>query len=56
VNSKGETYGITQADVPNIKLFNIQTAMRLANAIRDPNWCAGNKNTEEWAGTVQIWK
>jgi hypothetical protein len=56
VNSKGETvWEFTQADVPNIKLFNIQTAMRLANGNTViSNWCAGNKNTEEWAGTVQI--
>jgi hypothetical protein len=58
VNSKGETvWELTQADVPTIKLFNIQTAMRLANGNTViSNWCAGNKNTEEWADTVQIFE
>jgi hypothetical protein len=58
VNSKGETvWELTQADVPTIKLFNIQTAMRLANGSTViSNRCAGNKNTEEWAGTVQIFE
>ena len=58
VNPKGETvWELTQADVPDFKLFNTQTAMRLANGNTViANWCAGNKNTEEWAGTVQIFE
>jgi len=55
VNPKGETvWELTQADLPSIKLFSVQTANRLANGNTViTNWCAGNKNTEEWAGTVQ---
>ena len=57
VNMKGETvWELTQADVP-FKLFNNQTANRLANGNTViSNWCAGNKNTEEWAGTVQVFE
>jgi hypothetical protein len=58
VNAKGETvWELTQADVPTIKLFNTQTAIRLANGDTViSNWCAGNNKTEEWAGTVQIFE
>jgi hypothetical protein len=58
VNSAGEpVWELTQADVPDIKLFNLQTAMRLANGNTViSNWCAGNKNTDEWANTVQIFE
>jgi hypothetical protein len=58
VNPKGETvWELTQADVPNIKLFNTQTAIRLANGNTViSNWVAGNNKTEEWAGTVQIFE
>ena len=57
VNMKGETvWELTQADVP-FKLYNNQTATRLANGNTViTNWCAGNKNTDEWAGTVQIFE
>lgn len=57
VNMKGETvWELTQTDVP-FKLFNNQTATRLANGNTViTNWCAGNKNTEEWAGTVQVFE
>jgi hypothetical protein len=57
VNLKGETvWELTQADVP-FKLYNNQTATRLANGNTViTNWCAGNKNTEEWAGTVQLFE
>ena len=57
VNRKGETvWEITQADVP-FKLYNNQTANRLANGNTViSNWCAGNKKTEEWAGTVQVFE
>ena len=57
INMKGETvWELTQADVP-FKLYNNQTANRLANGNTVIcNWCAGNKNTEEWAGTVQVFE
>jgi hypothetical protein len=57
VNMKGETvWELTQADVP-FKLYNNQTATRLSNGNTViTNWCAGNKNTEEWAGTVQVFE
>jgi hypothetical protein len=56
VNSRGETvWELTQADLPSIKLFSTQTANRLANGNTVvTNWCAGNKNTEEWTSTVQV--
>ena len=58
VNSRGETvWELTQADVPAIRLFNTQMAVRLANGNTVvTNWCAGNKNTNEWAGTVQVFE
>jgi len=57
VNMKGETvWEITQDDVP-FKLYNNQTANRLANGNTViSNWCAGNKKTEEWANTVQVFE
>jgi hypothetical protein len=57
VNMKGETvWELTQADVP-FKLFNNQTANRLANGNTVIcNWCAGNPKTEEWASTVQVFE
>jgi hypothetical protein len=57
VNMKGETvWELTQSDVP-FKLFNNQTANRLANGNTViSNWCAGNNKTEEWAGTVQVFE
>jgi hypothetical protein len=56
INPRGETvWEFTQADVPDIKIFSIQTAQRLANGNTVlSSWCAGNNKTEEWAGTVQI--
>ena len=56
VNPKGETvWEFTQADVPDIKLFNTQTANRLANGNTViTNWCAGDKNMQEWPNTVQV--
>ena len=58
VNPKGETvWEITQKDIPNFKLFNLQTASRLANGNTVIcNWCAGNPKSEEWAGTVQVFE
>ena len=57
VNIEGETvWELNQADVP-FKLFNNQTANRLGNGNTViSNWCAGNKNTEEWTGTVQVFE
>ena len=56
VSPKGETvWELTQADLRSINLFSVQTANRLANGNTViTNWSAGNKNTEEWAATVQV--
>jgi PQQ-like domain len=56
VNPKGETvWEFTQADVPTIKIFNIQELTRLDNGNTIIcNWCAGMKNTDDWKKTVQI--
>ena len=58
VNPQGETvWELTQADAPAIKLFNTQTANRLANGNTVIcNWVAGNNKTNEWAGTVQVFE
>jgi hypothetical protein len=57
VNTKGETvWELTQADVP-FKIFNTQTANRLANGNTVIcSWCAGNTKSEEWKGTVQVFE
>ena len=57
INRKGETvWEFTQADAP-FKLYNNQTANRLANGNTViSNWCAGNPKTEEWAGTIQVFE
>lgn len=57
VNFKGETvWELTQEDV-SFTLYNTQTANRLANGNTViSNWCAGIKNTEEWANTVQVFE
>ncbi len=56
VNPAGETvWEFTQADVPDIRLFNTQTANRLANGNTIiTNWCAGDKNMDDWPSTVQV--
>jgi len=57
VNAKGDTvWEFTQADVPEIKLFNIQGARRLANGNTVLcNWCAnGAKDKADWPSTVQV--
>jgi hypothetical protein len=56
VNPKGETvWEFTQADVPDIKLFNTQCAYRLANGNTViTNWVAGNNKTAEWLTSVQV--
>lgn len=58
VNPKGETvWEITQKDIPDFTLFNLQTASRLASGNTVIcNWCAGNPKSEEWAGTVQVFE
>jgi len=55
VNPGGDTvWEFTQADAP-FKLYNIQTAQRLSNGDTVLCfWCAGNKQTAEWDGTVQV--
>jgi hypothetical protein len=56
VNPSGETvWEFTQADAPGIRLFNIQTAQRLAggNTVIT-SWVAGDGNTAEWDSTVQV--
>ena len=57
VNMKGETvWELTRNDVP-FKIGAMQTANRLANGNTViSNWIAGNKNTAEWAGTVQVFE
>ena len=45
----------TQADVPAIRLFNIQTAHRLKNGNTVLcSWVAGDPNTAKWPNTVQV--
>ena len=58
VNSAGNTvWELTQADLPSIKLFNTQTANRLANGNTViANWCAGNPRSEDWPATTQIFE
>jgi hypothetical protein len=57
VNPKGEiVWELNQKDV-QFKLYNNQTANRLANGNTVIcNWCAGNNKTEEWSGTVQVFE
>lgn len=57
VNHKGETvWEFTQKDAP-FKLYNNQTANRLANGNTVIcNWVAGNKNIEEWKTSVQVFE
>jgi hypothetical protein len=56
INAKGETvWEFTQADAPDYKLLNTQTAYRLANGNTViSNWCAGKNDYENWPGTVQF--
>lgn len=57
VNINGETvWEFTQKDAP-FKLYNTQTANRLANGNTVIcNWVAGVKNTEEWKTSVQAFE
>jgi hypothetical protein len=57
VNPKGETvWEFTQADAPDIRLFSLQEADRLANGDTViSNWCPnGIKDPKDWAGSVQV--
>ena len=57
LSSDGKTvWELTQEDVP-FKLYNNQTANRLANGNTIIcNWIGGNKKTEEWPGSVQVFE
>ena len=57
VNPKGETvWEFTRGDAP-FMVGNTQTANRLANGNTVIcSWIAGNNNTNEWAGTVQVFE
>lgn len=57
VNPKGETvWEFNKTDAP-FKIGNTQTANRLANGNTVIcSWIAGNNNTNEWAGTVQVFE
>jgi Mala s 1-like protein len=57
VNPKGETvWEFTRADAP-FKVGNTQTANRLANGNTViTSWIAGDNNTNNWAGTVQVFE
>ena len=57
INSKGETvWEFLKEDAP-FKIGNTQTAQRLANGNTVIcNWIAGNRNTAEWPGTVQVFE
>ncbi|MEO6550501.1 MAG: hypothetical protein ABIN94_21015 [Ferruginibacter sp.] len=57
VNSKGEiVWGFSKEDAP-FKIGNTQTAQRLANGNTVIcNWIAGNRNTAEWPGTIQLFE
>lgn len=58
VNPKGETvWEFAQADAPNYRLGNIQTANRLANGNTVICcWIAGVNDTSHWPGTVQVFE
>ena len=58
-NSDGETvWSLTQADVPSLKLYNLQEANRLANGNTViTNWCPGAlKDPKAWPGSVQVFE
>ncbi len=56
VNPKGETvWEFTQADAFEYNPGNMHTARRLANGNTVMCcWIAGNNDTKQWAGTVQV--
>ena len=59
VTPKGETvWELTQADLPDIKLFSLQEANRLANGNTViSNWCPnGIKDPKAWSTSVQVFE
>jgi hypothetical protein len=59
VNPRGETiWELSQKDVPEIRLFSLQEANRLANGNTViSNWCPGVlKNPQDWPTTVQVFE
>jgi hypothetical protein len=56
VNPHGATvWEFTAEDAPGIRLFNVQTAQRLANGNTVLCcWVAGDNHTEDWASSVQV--
>jgi hypothetical protein len=60
VDPQGKTvWELTQADIPDFRLFNLQTADRLANGDTViTNWCSGALagHEDEWPQTVQVFE
>ncbi len=57
VNKKGDVvWDISQTDIPNIKLYILQVAVRLDNGNTIfSNWCPnGIKKTDDWPNSVQL--
>ena len=57
VNKKGElVWDLSQADLPGIKIYQIQVAVRLDNGNTIfSNWCVnGIKNPDDWPNSVQL--
>ena len=57
INKAGETvWEFSKEDAP-FKIGNTQTAQRLANGNTVIcNWIAGNRNTNEWEGSIQVFE
>jgi hypothetical protein len=59
VNKKGETvWEFSQKDIPALKLYQMQVAIRLENGKTViSNWCVnGIKKPENWPGSVQYFE
>jgi hypothetical protein len=58
VDLKGETvWELSQADVPGIRLGNIQSAGRLANGNTVLcNWIAGHNDYANWTNSIQVFE
>jgi hypothetical protein len=57
VNKKGDTvWSFSQQDIPSVKLYQLQVAVRLENGNTVvSNWCNnGIKSSENWPGSVQL--
>ena len=56
VNPAGQVvWELTQKDIPDYHLFNVQECDRLANGdTLFCNWVAGDKNRADWPGSVQV--